>query len=133
MRCRRPSDGLAVGTASGLRATAPAGTLPRMGAEGIWKLLRGCEWAALARDGRFEGSADDARDGFVHLSTGAQLAATAARHFAGEARLVAVRLAVEGDEALKWEMSRGGERFPHLYRPIRAADIAETRIWETPA
>jgi uncharacterized protein (DUF952 family) len=69
--------------------------------------------------GCFEGSADDARDGFIHLSAGHQVAGTLAKYFAGQRDLLL--LAVDPDklgERLRWETSRGGEPFPHLYGPL---------------
>ena len=69
--------------------------------------------------GRFEGSADDARDGFIHLSAGHQVSGTLAKYFAGQSDLVL--LAVDPErlgERLRWETSRGGELFPHLYGPL---------------
>ena len=69
--------------------------------------------------GRFEGSADDAGDGFIHLSAGHQVAGTLAKYFAGQRDLVL--LAVDPGrlgERLRWEESRGGELFPHLYGPL---------------
>lgn len=91
----------------------------------IFKILRGPEWELLRADGVFAGSADDLRDGFIHLSTEAQLEGTLAKHFAGEQGLVIVRVALEADPALRWEASRGGDLFPHLYRPLRSADVVE--------
>lgn len=93
----------------------------------MFKILRAAEWAALEAEGRFAGSADDRRDGFIHLSTEAQLAGTLAKHFAGEVGLVVLRVAVEADPELKWEASRGGALFPHLYRPLEMADVVEVR------
>lgn len=93
----------------------------------VFKILRAAEWAAFQATGAFAGSADDVRDGFIHLSTEAQLGGTLAKHFAGEAGLVVVRVGVESDPALKWEVSRGGALFPHLYRPLMAADVLEVR------
>jgi uncharacterized protein (DUF952 family) len=87
--------------------------------EPIYKI---CSSAALqeARGrGRYEGSADDARDGFIHLSAGRQIAGTLAKYFAGHRDLVL--LAVDPErlgERLRWEPSRGGELFPHLYGPL---------------
>ncbi len=69
--------------------------------------------------GRFHGSADDIRDGFIHLSAGHQVAGTLAKYFAGQSDLVL--LAVDPErlgERLRWEISRGGELFPHLYGPL---------------
>jgi uncharacterized protein (DUF952 family) len=85
----------------------------------IYKILSREEWAAAQAAGRFEGSAVDLRDGFIHFSTARQAAETARRHFAGQAGLVV--LAVDADrlgEALKWEPSRGGDLFPHLYEAL---------------
>lgn len=90
----------------------------------IYKLLRTEEWAALEATGATLGSPRDAADGFVHFSTGAQTPQTAARHFAGVAGLwlLAVEAAQLG-AALAWEPSRGGDLFPHLYAPLRRADV----------
>ena len=84
-----------------------------------YKVLTAAELAELERDGRFAGSADDRRDGFIHLSTADQLAGTIDRHFAGAAdvQIVAVDVAAQGDK-LRWEASRGGADFPHLYGPL---------------
>lgn len=90
----------------------------------VWKILRAPEWAELEARGETAGSADDRRDGFVHLSTAGQLRETARRHFAGEAGLVLV--ALEADRlgaALRWAPARGGALFPHLHAPLRRADL----------
>jgi uncharacterized protein (DUF952 family) len=82
----------------------------------IYKILPVQAWEEAQRAGAFHGSADDARDGFIHFSTGVQLRETARRHFGGQAGLML--LAVEAQDlgpALKWETSRGGALFPHLY------------------
>lgn len=82
----------------------------------IYKILPRAEWASAAAAGRFQGSAVDRQDGFIHFSTGAQAQETARRHFAGQADLVVLELeAEELGAALRWEPSRGGELFPHLY------------------
>jgi uncharacterized protein (DUF952 family) len=93
----------------------------------LFKIFRAAEWAAFEAAGRFEGSADDRRDGFIHLSDAAQLAGTLAKHFAGEAGLVVAEVAVADDPALRWEPSRGGALFPHLYRPLQAGDVRARR------
>lgn len=90
----------------------------------IYKILPRAEWTAAQAAGRFEGSAIDHQDGYIHFSTAAQAQETARRYFAGLADLVV--LEVEGDdlgEALKWEPSRGGDLFPHLYAPLPVADV----------
>ncbi|WP_375429333.1 DUF952 domain-containing protein [uncultured Sphingomonas sp.] len=75
--------------------------------------------ATLERDGRFDGSAVDRADGYIHLSTADQLTETVARHYAGQEELhvVAVDLDAHGDQ-VRWEPSRGGASFPHLYAPM---------------
>jgi uncharacterized protein (DUF952 family) len=82
----------------------------------IYKICAAGLWRKAERERHFRGAAIDARDGFIHFSTAAQVAETAARHFAGAADLVliAVDAGVLG-AALTWEPSRGGALFPHLY------------------
>jgi len=85
----------------------------------IYKILPRAEWEAAQAAGRFEGSAIDHQDGYIHFSTAAQAGETARRYFAGKPGLLV--LEVEGDDlgdALKWEPSRGGDLFPHLYAPL---------------
>ena len=87
----------------------------------IYKICEQASWRAAEPAGRYRGSAVDERDGFIHFSTAAQVAETAAKHFAGQTDLVLV--AVDGDAlgpALKWERSRGGDLFPHLYARVAA-------------
>lgn len=81
-----------------------------------FKVLTDAEMTALEHDGRFAGSDADRRDGYIHLSTAAQLTATVDKHYAGQTGLhvAEVDLAALGD-AVKWEQARGGEDFPHLY------------------
>ena len=82
----------------------------------IYHMCRRDEWAAAERAGRYDGSSQDVADGFIHFSTAAQIVASAAKHRAGQTGLVllAVETAKLG-ESLKWEPSRGGDLFPHLY------------------
>ena len=90
----------------------------------IYKILSRAEWAQAQAAGAFEGSAVDLADGFIHFSTGPQAAETARRHFGGKGDLVV--LAVEADdlgEALKWEPSRGGALFPHLYGALAVGKV----------
>src|SRR5216684_3332619 len=76
-------------------------------------------WAEAIAAGRYTGTADDRRDGFIHFSTATQIAESARRHRAGQAGLVlvAVEAARLGDR-LRWEKSRAGALFPHLYGPL---------------
>ena len=89
----------------------------------IFKIFRPAEWAEFRAAGSFAGSADDRRDGFIHLSEAAQVPGTLAAHFAGETGLVVAEVAVADDPALRWEASRRGDLFPHLYRPLLLADV----------
>ena len=81
-----------------------------------FKVLTGAQLAQLERDGHWSGSADDARDGYIHLSTAAQLTATVDKHYADgdDLHVAEVDLEALGD-AIRWEASRGGQEFPHLY------------------
>lgn len=94
----------------------------------IFKVLRPAEWAELQSSGESAGAPVDRADGFVHFSTAAQVGETLRRHFADEGDLVLVACrAADLEPALRWEPSRGGDLFPHLYRVLRVADIAWSR------
>jgi uncharacterized protein (DUF952 family) len=82
----------------------------------VYKVSTAAEWAEARRLGRYTGSADDQRDGFVHFSTAAQLPGTLARHFAGRPGLVLAAFdPARLGAALRWEPARDGSLFPHLY------------------
>lgn len=84
-----------------------------------YKVLTAEQMATLERDGRFDGAPVDLADGYIHLSTAAQLTETVERHFAGQDGLhvAAVDLAAYADR-VRWEEARGGQLFPHLYEPL---------------
>jgi uncharacterized protein (DUF952 family) len=85
----------------------------------VFKVAPRAAWESACREGSFAGSADDLRDGFIHLSLREQLSGTLARHFRGEEDLVLVQFEADALGAeLRWEVSRGGEEFPHLYAPL---------------
>ena len=95
----------------------------------ILKLFRTPEWDYLRDQGSTEGAPVDVADGFIHFSTPGQAPQTAARHFAGATGLWLI--ACDSDAlgpALRWEPSRGGDLFPHLYRPLLISDVA----WHQP-
>ncbi len=93
----------------------------------IYKIFRRPEWDAFRAAGETAGAPVDLADGFIHFSTAAQVAETAARHFATESDLVLVALdEAQLGPALKWEPSRGGALFPHLYRTLRLSDV----VWD---
>ena len=91
----------------------------------VFHICRREEWAAAAASGSYLGSSQDRADGFIHFSTSDQVAASAAKHRAGQEGLVLLTVdpAVLGD-ALRWEPSRGGALFPHLYGPLPAAAVS---------
>ena len=90
----------------------------------IYKICESTLWQRAKRAGAFRGAPIDVRDGFIHFSTAAQVRETAAKHFAGteDLMLIAVDADALGD-ALKWEVSRGGDLFPHLYGELSLAAV----------
>lgn len=94
----------------------------------VYKILLRTSWEVADRAGFFAGSQVDLIDGFIHLSTAAQAQETAARHFAGQDGLVIVGFdAAELGDVLRWEPSRNGALFPHLYGVLDPALAIETR------
>jgi uncharacterized protein (DUF952 family) len=95
----------------------------------IYKICPERLWRDAEAQGQFGGAPVDLNDGYMHLSTAAQVRETAAKHFAGQSDLllVAVDAALVHD-ALRWEPSRGGDRFPHLYAPLDLAAV----LWVSP-
>jgi uncharacterized protein (DUF952 family) len=91
----------------------------------VYKICPAADWERACLSGLYEGSAVDHRDGFIHLSTAAQVCETARRHFAGQEGLVLVVFdaAAIGD-ALVWEKSRDGDLFPHVYGTLVTAMAA---------
>lgn len=90
----------------------------------IYKICPASLWDDAERAGKFRGSAHDSRDGFIHFSTASQATETAAKHFAGQRDLVLLHVdAAALGVALKWEPSRGGALFPHLYGDLALAAV----------
>ncbi len=95
----------------------------------VYKIVGEELWRLAAREGIFTGSAADLADGFIHLSARDQVAATAARHFSGRADLLLVAIpAAVLAPSLRWEVSRQGALFPHLYADLRM----ELVLWVMP-
>lgn len=94
----------------------------------VYKICARAEWEAAQRSGQFTGSAADRLDGFIHLSGGNQMRETAARHFKGVDGLVLVAFAADDLEGLRWERSRGGDLFPHVYGSLPTAQA----LWVKP-
>jgi uncharacterized protein (DUF952 family) len=85
----------------------------------IFHLCRRAEWEAAQAAGLYRGSPQDAADGFIHFSTRSQIVESAAKHRGGEDDLVLVEVdATRLGDTLRWETSRGDQRFPHLYGPL---------------
>ena len=91
----------------------------------IYKIVPSDDWAEAEAKDVFEGASIDLADGYIHFSTTEQVAETAAKHFSGQDNLYLVAVpvsAIEGD--LKWEVSRGGALFPHLYQTLPVDKVA---------
>lgn len=95
----------------------------------IYKILTAAQWSELQAAGQSRGAPIDITDGFVHFSTAKQAAETAAKHFAGQDDLWLLALEADalGDD-LRWEVSRGGQLFPHLYGPLKISNV----LWSKP-
>ena len=95
----------------------------------IYKLCPSSLWREAEAAGVFRGMAIDTRDGYIHFSTGEQVRETARLHFAGADDLVLVAVDDRGlGDALRYEASRGGDLFPHLYAPLDPASV----LWVKP-
>lgn len=95
----------------------------------IYKISDTQTWQNAKQEGSFNGSPDDIRDGYIHFSTLEQLEETLNKHYKGQTDLLLI--AIEGEKlgtALKWEPSRGGALFPHLYAPLPTDSV----LWEKP-
>jgi uncharacterized protein (DUF952 family) len=90
----------------------------------IYKIVPEALWRAAEALAAFDGAPVDLADGYIHFSTAAQVRDTAAKHFAGERDLLLVAVEAERlGEALRYEPSRGGDLFPHLYGKLQLADV----------
>lgn len=93
-----------------------------------YKLVDRAEWEAARPAGVYSGSALDRADGYIHLSTADQVAETARRHYRGREGLLLATITLSDLSAdLRWEPSRGGAMFPHLYGPLPFAAVEEIR------
>jgi uncharacterized protein (DUF952 family) len=106
-------------------------------AKHIYRLVSRSDWDAARRAGEFTGTAHDLRDGFIHFSAEHQVSETARKHYADQADLLLLRvdtsrLAELTSAELKWEISRGGERFPHLYGSLPVAAVERAEPYEVP-
>ncbi len=91
----------------------------------VYKIFTQSEWHAFEASGSFAGSSDDKRDGFIHLSSKAQVPSTLAHHYAAADHLMLARVdfGKDSQKYLKWEISHSGDRFPHFYGILARSDI----------
>lgn len=95
----------------------------------VYKIMTDAQWAEFSAKGVFAGASIDLNDGYIHLSTASQVRETAARHFGGQSNLMLIAIAGEKlGAALKHEVSRGGELFPHLYTSLTLEQV----LWAKP-
>jgi len=96
----------------------------------IYKILRNTEWQIASSVKDYTGSADDIRDGFIHFSTAKQLNSTLEKYFRGQEGVYILAFEAKSfkNEALKWEPSRGGALFPHLYGTLDVRNAQ--RSWQ---
>ena len=92
----------------------------------IYKVVSRDDWEAARKGGVFKGVSIDLQDGYIHFSTHAQVRETVAKHFAGRQDLLIVAVEAESLEQIKWEPSRGGDLFPHLYDDLHFSSV----VWE---
>jgi uncharacterized protein (DUF952 family) len=92
----------------------------------IYHVCRADDWQAAVHKGEYSGSDDDVRDGFIHFSSRSQVRESTAKHRAGQDGLVLLAVSATAlGQALKWEPSRGGQLFPHLYGSLPISAVAE--------
>ncbi|MEQ1942363.1 DUF952 domain-containing protein [Mesorhizobium sp. VNQ89] len=94
----------------------------------IYKICTDDLWREALQAGRFDGAPIDLADGYIHFSTAVQVRETAAKHFAGQSGLMLLAIPTDAlGGALKWEVSRGGALFPHLYAPLDPTSVLWTK------
>lgn len=93
-----------------------------------FKILTADQWAQFQADGVLAGAPVDLQDGFIHLSTASQLQGTLDKHFAGQGGLIIAEVDLNAlGDLVRWEVSRGGELFPHVYAALPMAAIRSVR------
>lgn len=92
----------------------------------IFKIFQPHEWAQLVQKARFKGSTDDLRDGFIHFSAADQLRGTLEKYYTDYPNIIIAHVESQNwGSRLKWELSRGGASFPHLYTDLLMADVVQ--------
>lgn len=121
MAGRKTIEGRSSGSVQGLEAWLLSAA---MTGNSIFHMCRSDEWEQALAAGRYVGSSQDQADGFIHFSDAAQVRTSAAKHRAGQSGLVLLTVdPTRLGAALKWEASRGGALFPHLYGPLDPAAV----------
>ena len=93
-----------------------------------FKIFTADQWQQFEADGHFAGAPADLADGYIHMSTADQLDGTLEKHFAGQQGLVIAEIDLSGfGDDLRWEVSRGGALFPHLYRDLPMSSVGAIR------
>lgn len=99
-----------------------------------YKIVDAAEWREAVAEGAYAGSAVDRADGYIHLSTAAQLTETARKHFAGRENLMLLTVDLAAlEDTIVWEPSRGGALFPHIYGPLPVEAVTDAEPFTVPA
>ncbi|WP_428151742.1 DUF952 domain-containing protein [Brevundimonas sp.] len=99
-----------------------------------YKIIDAAEWREAVAECAYAGSAVDLADGYIHLSTAAQLDETARKHYAGRENLMLLTVDLTAlDDTIVWEPSRGGALFPHIYGPLPVKAVTGARPFTVPA
>ena len=99
-----------------------------------YKIIDAAEWRGAVAEGAYAGSAVDLADGYIHLSTAAQLEETARKHYAGRENLMLLTVDLKSlEDTVVWEPSRGGALFPHIYGDLPVTAVREAAAYTVPA
>ena len=99
-----------------------------------YKIIDAAEWREAVAQGAYAGSVVDRADGFIHLSSAAQLDETARKHYAGRDNLLLLTVDLEAlKDKVVWEPSRGGALFPHIYGDLPTTAVTEAKPFTVPA
>jgi uncharacterized protein (DUF952 family) len=97
-----------------------------------FKIFTADQWAQFTRDGVFHGAPVDLADGYIHLSAADQVQGTLDKHFAGQSGLVIAEIDLDAlTDTLKWEVSRGGALFPHVYGVLNMAAVLGHKVLDS--
>ncbi|MCK5922066.1 MAG: DUF952 domain-containing protein [Methylococcales bacterium] len=97
----------------------------------VYKIFRPAEWEAFKATAIYNGSEHDRRDGFIHLCSFEQLGGTIAKHYSDVPEVILAAFLETDLQDLKWEVSRGGDKFPHLYADLHFSSLADYKTYST--